>query len=75
MFANYQLRAGDPGFLPKDLERYRALGPADVSEAAGRWLGKGRVVLTVVPRPPGEKPAQPPVPAAGAPAAPKGDVR
>lgn len=67
MFANYALRAGDPGFLPKDLARYRALVPADVSEAARRWLGKGRVVLTVVPRPPAA--------ASPAPAAQKGAAR
>ncbi len=74
MFANYQLRAGDPGFLPRDLERYRALGAADVSEAARTWLGKKRVVLTVVPRPPGGKPGAAPGDTAGAPAV-KGDVR
>ncbi len=48
--ANYYLRAGDPGFLPKDLARYRALTAAEVSEAARRYLVKERVVLTVVPR-------------------------
>ena len=48
--ADYYLRAGDPGFLPKDLARYRAVTPADVSAAARTWLRKdARVVLTVVP--------------------------
>ncbi len=47
--ANYYLRAGDPGFFDQDLERYRVLSAGDVSRAA-RDLGRGRVVLTVVPR-------------------------
>jgi zinc protease len=48
--ADYYLRAGDPGYLPKDLARYRAVTPADVSAAARTWLRKdARVVLTIVP--------------------------
>ncbi|HUL57672.1 MAG TPA: pitrilysin family protein [Anaeromyxobacteraceae bacterium] len=50
MLANYYLRTGNPGFLPEDIARYRALSAQDVSDAARRYLGAGRVVLTVVPR-------------------------
>jgi zinc protease len=52
MLASYELRAGDPGFLPKDLARYRAVTAKDVQEVARAYLRKERrVVLTVVPRP------------------------
>ncbi len=48
--ANYTVRTGDPGYLERDLARYRALTPADVSEAARTYLKKdARVVLRVVP--------------------------
>jgi zinc protease len=47
---SYYLLTGDPGYLPKDLARYRAVTPADVQRAASRWLRKdARVVLTVLP--------------------------
>jgi zinc protease len=47
----YYWETGDPGFFPKDLARYLAVGPEDVRAAAARWLaGKPRVVLSVVPR-------------------------
>jgi zinc protease len=78
--ANYQLRAGDPGYLDDDLARYRAITGEDVSAAAREFLRKDRrVVLTVTPRaeapgapaPPTPAPARPPSPAApGTPAAP-----
>jgi zinc protease len=56
--AGYYLRAGDPGYLEEDLERYRRATAADVSEAARRFLREdARVVLTVVPRPGGAPPA------------------
>jgi zinc protease len=49
--ANYYLRAGDPGFLEKDLARYRGATAEDVSRAAREYLRKdARVVLTVVPK-------------------------
>ncbi len=49
--ANYFLRADDPGFLDKDLARYRFATAADVSEAARTWLRKdARVALRVVPK-------------------------
>ncbi|HEY7725175.1 MAG TPA: pitrilysin family protein [Anaeromyxobacteraceae bacterium] len=46
----YFLDTGDPGYLPRDLARYRAVTPEAVSAAAARWLGPARVVLTVLPR-------------------------
>jgi len=51
--ANYYLRTGDPGFLERDLERYRAVTAADVTAAARTYLRKdARVVLEVVPADP-----------------------
>jgi len=48
--ARYYVRTGDPGYLERDLERYRKLTPADVSAAARTWLKKdARVVVQVVP--------------------------
>jgi zinc protease len=48
----YYWETGDPGYLGKDLERYRALTADDVRAAAARYLaGKPRVALTVVPSP------------------------
>jgi zinc protease len=55
--ADYYLRTGDPGYLDRDLARYRAVTAADVSEAARRWLGAPRVALTVVPSSGERKPA------------------
>jgi zinc protease len=47
----YYWETGDPGFFPKDLARYLAVGPEDVRAATARWIaGKPRVVLSVVPR-------------------------
>jgi zinc protease len=69
--ANYYLRTGDPGYLEKDLERYRRLTAPEVSQAARQFLRKdARVVLTVVPRAAGEKAAAAPgaKPGAAAPA-------
>jgi len=62
--ANYTVRTGDPGFLEKDLARYRAVTPADVSAAARTYLRKdARVVLQVVPA--GSAPASAPSARAG----------
>ena len=48
--AGYYLRTGDPGFLGKDLARYRNATSADVSAAVKQYLRKdARVVLYVVP--------------------------
>jgi zinc protease len=47
----YYFATGDPGFFPQDVGRYRKVKPADVRDAAARWLRKdARVVLTVLPR-------------------------
>ena len=40
---------GDPGYFESDLARYRALAPSDVHAVAFRFLGPGRVVLSIVP--------------------------
>jgi zinc protease len=56
--AAYYLRAGDPGYLEKDLARYRDLTAEDVSAAARTWLRKdARVVLQVVPTGTADAPA------------------
>ncbi|WP_243338245.1 M16 family metallopeptidase [Anaeromyxobacter soli] len=69
--ADYYLRAGDPGYLAKDLARYRALTPADVSAATRRFLRKdARVVLTVTPSAGGPEVPAPQRPPAGAPPGP-----
>ncbi len=47
MYAYY---AGDPGFIDKDLARYRAATADGVLAAAQKTLGPGRVVVTVSPR-------------------------
>ncbi|HTP50578.1 MAG TPA: pitrilysin family protein [Anaeromyxobacteraceae bacterium] len=47
----YYWETGDPGYLAKDLERYRAVTAEDVRAVAARWLRPDRrVVLSVVPR-------------------------
>ena len=47
---NYWLLTGDPGYLAKDLARYRAVTPEDVQKAVAKYLRKdARVVLTVMP--------------------------
>jgi zinc protease len=46
----YYFATGNPDFFEEDLARYRALSPSDVQAAASRWLGRGRVIVSVVPR-------------------------
>jgi zinc protease len=46
----YYFRTGNPDYFEEDLARYRALAPSDVQAAAGRFLGPGRVVVSVVPK-------------------------
>jgi zinc protease len=51
MLNEYQMIAGDPGYLPKDLARYRDATAEQVQGAAARWLRRdGRVVLRVTPK-------------------------
>jgi zinc protease len=45
----YYVATGNPDFYEEDLARYRALSPSDVRAAATRWLGPGRVLVSVVP--------------------------
>ncbi len=48
--AHYYVRTGDPGYLERDLQRYRSLTPEDVSAAVRTFLrNDARVVLEVVP--------------------------
>jgi zinc protease len=46
----YNVFLGEPGYFERDLARYRLARAADLQRAASRWLGPGRVVLSVVPR-------------------------
>jgi zinc protease len=45
----YNVYLGSPGYFDQDLARYRDAGAASLQRAAARWLGAGRVVLSVVP--------------------------
>lgn len=45
----YYFRTGNPDYFEEDLARYRALAPSDVQAAATRYLGPGRVLISVVP--------------------------
>jgi zinc protease len=46
----YNLQVGDPGYLTRDIEMYRAVDAAAVQSAAAQYLRKdGRVVVTVTP--------------------------
>jgi zinc protease len=48
--AEYDVFAHDPDYFAKDLARFRAVTPAQVSEAAKKWLQpNARVVLTISP--------------------------
>jgi zinc protease len=46
----YNVFLGEPGFFERDLTRYRQATATALQEAAARWLGADRVVLSVVPR-------------------------
>jgi zinc protease len=48
--AEYAVVAGDPRYLERDLARYRRVTPGDVQAVIMRYLGPGRVVLTVSPK-------------------------
>jgi zinc protease len=50
-----QVTFGDPGMLQRVLSRYDALTPSDLTEVAGRVLGKPRLTLSFVPSTPREK--------------------
>jgi zinc protease len=46
----YYTWTGNPGFLAQDAARFQSVTPAEVQAAAARWLGEGRVVMSVVPQ-------------------------
>jgi len=47
---NYQVFLGDPGYLPRDIARYRAVTPQAVQDFARKYLLPGqRIELDVVP--------------------------
>jgi zinc protease len=46
----YNVFLDDPAFFDRDLDRYRHATAADLRDAAVRWLGAGRVSLSVVPK-------------------------
>jgi zinc protease len=49
---NYQVFLGDPGYLPRDIARYRAVTPASVQGFANKFLvPMERIELDVVPAP------------------------
>ncbi len=49
---NYQVFLGDPGYLPHDIARYRAVTPQAVQDFARKYLVSGqRIELDVVPAP------------------------
>ncbi len=45
----YFFRTGNPDYYEEDLARYRSLQPNDIQAAAARFLGPGRVLVSVVP--------------------------
>jgi len=48
----YNLLVGDPGYLARDIEMYRAVDAASIQTTAAQYLRKdGRVVVTVTPNP------------------------
>jgi zinc protease len=48
--SRYWVVAGNPDWFAEDLARYQAISGDDVGAAAARWLGKGRVVMSIVPK-------------------------
>ena len=67
--AQYDAQAGNPDYLAKDVERYRAVTPADVMRVVKHWLHpKARVQLVISPakKTPATAPAPRPQTAAAA---------
>jgi zinc protease len=49
---NYQVFLGDPGYLPRDIARYRAVTPEAVQAFARKYLASDqRIELDVIPAP------------------------
>ena len=63
----YNQYLGDPGYLPKDIERYTRVTPADVQRAVKAYLRTDARVVTLAVR--GEKKLDPDPPAGPAPVA------
>ena len=57
----YNQYTGDPGYLPKDVERYRRVTPDDVRNAVAKWLTK--TARAVIYAEHGEKKLAPDLPA------------
>ena len=56
--ANYAVLAHDPDYFAKDLARYRAVTPAQVTQSTAKYMTpSARIVLTINP---GKKPAEEP---------------
>jgi zinc protease len=47
----YETYLGDPGYLPRDIARYRAVTPASVQQFAKKYLTANRIELTIVAAP------------------------
>ena len=47
----YEIFLGDPGYLPRDIARYRAVTPQSVQAFANKYLTDKRIELDVVPAP------------------------
>ncbi|HEY4222790.1 MAG TPA: pitrilysin family protein [Myxococcota bacterium] len=48
--SSYQAFLGEPDAFERDLSRYRLASPASVVDVVKRRLGKGRVVMSIVPK-------------------------
>src|SRR5438094_2360906 len=57
----YNQYTGDPGYLPKDVERYRRVTPDDVRRVIAKWLPKNARVVAYAER--GDKKLAPDLPA------------
>ena len=51
VLAECQVYAGDPGCFRESLARLETMTPAQVRDAAQRWLARGDYTLTVLPQP------------------------
>ena len=58
---HYNQYTGDPGYLPKDIERYRRVTVDDVKRVVAKWLPKNARVVVYAER--GEKKLAPDLPA------------
>jgi zinc protease len=45
----YYFYTGNPDYFEEDLARFRAVSPSEVRAVAQRYLGPGRVLLSIVP--------------------------